>query len=35
MDAGWALHEGEMSFEKYRKYQEEEGEDLWSPFEDE
>ncbi|KAG1897449.1 uncharacterized protein F5891DRAFT_1129914 [Suillus fuscotomentosus] len=33
-DAGWALHEGEMSFEKYRTYQEEEGEDPWSPFED-
>jgi hypothetical protein len=35
MDAGWALHEGETSFEKYRTYQEEEGEDPWSPFEDE
>ncbi|KAG1867247.1 hypothetical protein DFJ58DRAFT_904528 [Suillus subalutaceus] len=34
-DAGWALHEGETSFEKYRTYQEEEGEDPWSPFEDE
>ncbi|KAG2052203.1 hypothetical protein BDR06DRAFT_1057757 [Suillus hirtellus] len=33
-DAGWALHEGETSFEKYRTYQEEEGEDPWSPFED-
>ncbi|KAG1776239.1 hypothetical protein EV702DRAFT_1046387 [Suillus placidus] len=33
-DAGWALHEGETSFEKYRTYQEEEGDDPWSPFED-
>ncbi|KAG2034075.1 hypothetical protein BDR03DRAFT_935443 [Suillus americanus] len=33
-DAGWALHEGETSFERYRTYQEEEGEDPWSPFED-
>ncbi|KAG1722534.1 uncharacterized protein EDB91DRAFT_1256001 [Suillus paluster] len=33
-DAGWALHEGETSFERYRAYQEEEGEDPWSPFED-
>ncbi|KAG1902162.1 uncharacterized protein F5891DRAFT_1127781 [Suillus fuscotomentosus] len=33
-DAGWALHEGETSFAKYRTYQEEEGEDPWSPFED-
>jgi hypothetical protein len=34
-DAGWALHEGEMSFEKYRTYQEEGGGDPWLPFEDE
>ncbi|KAG0698831.1 hypothetical protein DFH29DRAFT_983729 [Suillus ampliporus] len=33
-DAGWALHEGETSFERYRTYQEEEGEDPWSSFED-
>ncbi|KAG1811778.1 uncharacterized protein BJ212DRAFT_1483508 [Suillus subaureus] len=34
LDAGWALHEGETSFERYRTYQEEEGEDPWLPFED-
>ncbi|KAG1719436.1 uncharacterized protein EDB91DRAFT_1240600 [Suillus paluster] len=33
-DAGWALREGETNFERYRTYQEEEGEDPWSPFED-
>ncbi|KAG1892025.1 hypothetical protein F4604DRAFT_1875493 [Suillus subluteus] len=32
-DAGWALHKGETNFERYRTYQEEEGEDPWSPFE--
>ncbi|KAG1869961.1 hypothetical protein F4604DRAFT_1881323 [Suillus subluteus] len=33
-DAGWALHEGETKFERYRRHQEEEVEDRWSPFED-
>ncbi|KAG1841961.1 hypothetical protein F4604DRAFT_1597759 [Suillus subluteus] len=33
-DAGWALHEGETKFERYRRHQEEEVEDQWSPFED-
>ncbi|KAG2158760.1 uncharacterized protein EDB93DRAFT_1245995 [Suillus bovinus] len=33
-DAGWALREGETKFEGYRRYQEEDGEDPCSPFED-
>ncbi|KAG2127611.1 uncharacterized protein EDB93DRAFT_1256934 [Suillus bovinus] len=32
-DAGWALREGETKFEGYRRYQEEDGEDSYSPFE--
>ncbi|KAG2123894.1 hypothetical protein BD769DRAFT_1669709 [Suillus cothurnatus] len=33
-DTSWALHEGETKFERYRRYQEEEVEDRWLPFED-
>ncbi|KAG2365568.1 hypothetical protein BDR07DRAFT_1449748 [Suillus spraguei] len=32
-DAGWALCEGETAFERHRRYQEEEGEHAWAPFE--
>ncbi|KAG0691741.1 Zn-finger domain-containing protein [Suillus ampliporus] len=31
--AGWAQHQGETVFERYRKEQREEGEELWAPFE--
>ncbi|KAG1904176.1 uncharacterized protein F5891DRAFT_1126617 [Suillus fuscotomentosus] len=34
LDAGWALRGGETKFERCRRYQEEEGEETWSPFED-
>ncbi|KAG1887742.1 hypothetical protein F4604DRAFT_1877525 [Suillus subluteus] len=33
-DAGWALHEGETKFKRYRRHQEEEVEDRWLPFEE-
>ncbi|KAG2061243.1 hypothetical protein BDR06DRAFT_1001553 [Suillus hirtellus] len=32
-DTGWALHEGETTFEGYRREQKEEGKDQWIPFE--
>lgn len=32
-DAGWALREGETTFERYKREQKEEGEDQWAPFE--
>jgi len=31
-DAGWALEEGQTTFEKYRQHKKDMGEDEWAPF---
>jgi len=30
---GWAQHKGETMFDRYRREQNDEGEDAWAPFE--